>query len=470
MLALRQSAFSIFLMAAAWSQAPAWPPPDFHLTARPWQPTGVEKARFLDVIEGVCRFSKQHQSSSGAIIDPFLHREHQYATPYYAFAVGTLAAEGRAADLHPSGIAAMEHATKSFAGGRKSIPDDHGEFFIAVLTSALPLYEKHVTAEQLAAWKSRLSAETSQVIQGNKNNWETYIMKGDWLRQQAGLIAPQSAVAFIERAWAENHSRRIAPAPFFLYHDRTSDPDTLNVEAVGRGNLLALTHLGYDGPSAAAIRHFAETATRNTLYLADPSGQAPANGRTDNHVWVEIGYQLAFEVMAERALASGDTHRAAQFRRAASLAFLSAQRWRRSDAPWAGSFFVTKNRMDPALRTGYQLASQYSNYNGSLMFHLAEAFHARHSAIPEQPTPAEIGGYAFQLDPEFSAAFANAGGMQVQMNLRGQLQPSSGNLWTPLGIVRFARAGWETRLGPSDGALTAQGGLSFGPTWLENGR
>jgi hypothetical protein len=122
------------------------------------------------------------------------------------------------------------------------------------------------------------------------------------------------------------------------------------------------------------------------------------------------------------------------------------------------------------LRVGYQDASEYSNYNGSLMFHLSEAYHARRSAIAERPAPAEIGGYAFALDDEFASVIANAGGMLVQANLRGQVGESSGNYWTPLGIVRFGRPGWETRLGPSDGALTAAGGVSFAPTFLEGGR
>jgi hypothetical protein len=60
--------------------------------------------------------------------------------------------------------------------------------------------------------------------------------------------------------------------------------------------------------------------------------------------------------------------------------------------------------------------------------------------------------------------------MQMQANLRGQIAESSGNRWTPLGVVRFARAGWDTRLGPSDGALTAAGGVTFAPTFLEGRR
>src|SRR5262249_2150222 len=122
------------------------------------------------------------------------------------------------------------------------------------------------------------------------------------------------------------------------------------------------------------------------------------------------------------------------------------------------------------LRVGYQEASQYSNYNGSFMFHLAEAYQARKHAIAEQPSPAEIGGYAIAMEPQFAAAFANARGMQIEAHLRGPYAPSNGHLWTPLGLVRFARTGWDTRLGPSDGVLTATGGVSFAPEFLENGR
>jgi hypothetical protein len=234
--------------------------------------------------------------------------------------------------------------------------------------------------------------------------------------------------------------------------------------------VLALVHLGYDGPSAAEMRRIVESATRFTLDLQDPSGQVPANGRTDDHVWVDVGYQLAFEVMAERAHSAGDDWLAGQYRHAAMLAFQNIQRWKRTDGEWAGSYYITKNHFDPALRVGYQEASQYSNYSGSFMFHLAEAYEIRRTAIAEHPAPAEIGGYAIAMDREFGAAFANAGGMQIEANMRGQGEASSGNRWTPLGVVRFARAGWDTRLGPADGALTSSGGVSFAPAFREAGQ
>ena len=46
----------------------------------------------------------------------------------------------------------------------------------------------------------------------------------------------------------------------------------------------------------------------------------------------------------------------------------------------------------------------------------------------------------------------------MQVNLRGQVSVTHDNRWSPLGVVRFSRAGWDSRLGPSDGALTKTGG------------
>jgi hypothetical protein len=461
---------TLLLCAAAAAAAQPVIRTEYHLTARPWQPLNIDKSKYLDVIEGLCRFSVQYQDASGAIIDPFIKREHQYATPYFAYAVGTLTAAGRARDLLPSGVKAMEHSTANFGGGRDAIPDQHGEFFIPALTEGVELYAKQVPAETLKRWRERLRRPWREIVRGSLNNWETYKMKGEWLRSQSGLTPRADAIAAIEEAWKARQRDRFTGDPWWLYHDRSSEPDTLSVEAVGRGNLLALVHLGYDGPSADEMRKAAETGTQFTLLLQDPSGQVPANGRTDDHVWVDVGYQLAFEVMAERALKRGDVELAGQFRHAAMLAFRNIARWRRSDGPWAGSYYITKNHFDPALRVGYQTASEYSNYSGSLMFHMAEAFHLRSSTIREAPSPTEIGGYTVATDSKYDSVFANAGGMYMQANLRGQEEESNGNYWTPLGVVRFARPGWDTRLGPSDGALTKDGGVTFAPEFRENDR
>lgn len=455
---------------AGASLPPRLPAVGYHLTARTWLPLRVPPTEYLDRVEGVVRFTARHQDEHGAILDPFLHKEHQYATPYYAHALGTLLSAGRTKDLLESGIRAMEWSTISFQNNRT---DGHRVFFIAPLVESLDFYAPFVPPRTLQTWRERLKTPVASK-EAYDNNWTTYLMKGQWLKARSGLIEHDAAVDIIESRWLGSQRSRILGTPCNLYHDLTSSPDTLAVEVVGRANLLALVAAGYDGPSAAEIRRAVAAGTRFSLLLQDASGQMPCNGRTDDHVWGDVGYLLAYDLLAEHTWAAGDRREAGQYRHAAMLALRNIDRWRRSDGSWTGSYFVTKNHFDPALRVGYQSASQYSNYNGSLMHHLAQAWHVRRSEIPEQPAPAEIGGYAFALDEKFATAFANAGGMQMQIDLKGDTSLSSGNqdYWSALGIVRLGRMNWDTRLGPSDGGRNGSSGLgaSFAPTFQEKGQ
>ncbi|MFI5378858.1 MAG: hypothetical protein ACHRHE_06155 [Tepidisphaerales bacterium] len=475
---MRTAAFLLVVIAGttgglAQDLPDSLPRQPFHLTARPWKPLNIPREAYLDAIEGICRFTIQHQDAGGAVVDPFLHREHQYSTPYFAFAVGALIHAGRAPDLLDHGVRAMDHATRCFAKGSAGIPDQHGEFFIPALTGALELYKDHVPAEKMAVWRQRMNTPIEQLVRGPTNNWRTYAMRGQWMRSKLGLADHDKAVSFIEDAWLNVTQRqRIAQDKWNLYQDHQTDPESHAVEAVGRGNLLGLIAQGYDGKSSREIQKLVERGTAVSLLLQDPSGQCPPDGRTDDHVFNDVLYQLCFEAMAERAGQGGDAWLAGQYRHSAMLSFQSIQRWRRGDGAWAGSYFVTKNRFDPAARVGYQPASNYGNYNGAVMLHLAEAYLARATDIPERPAPVEIGGYALATDPRFASVVANAGGMQLFAALRGDTQKVYDQYWTALGVERFGRVNWDTRLGPSDGIRDGKSGrgVSFAPTWIEGGR
>jgi hypothetical protein len=463
---------AVSVSATAQDRPSGLPVIRYHLTGRPWQPLAIPRDGYLDAIEGICRFTIRHQDGTGAVIDPFLHREYQFSTPYFAFAVGVLVRAGRAADLLPYGARAMDHATSCFAGGLKQIPDEHGEFFVPALTGALELYRGHVAEQTWETWRARLRPPIGQVIQGDMNNWRTYAMKGEWMRFKAGLVDRSAATSFVAESWWFLQRNRMFADKWNLYQDRSSDPDSHAVEAVGRGNLIALMAESYDGPFADEIRDAIDRATRVSLLLQDPSGQCPMNGRTDDHVFNDVLYQLAFEVMAEDAYARGDSRLAGQYRHAAMLSFQSINRWRRNDGEWAGSFYVTKNKFDPADRVGYQRTSSYGTYDGAVMMHLGEAWLGRKTVVPEQPAPVEIGGYVVAMDSNFSSLFANAGGMQMAANLRGDTNALYETFWTPLGVVRFGRPNWDTRLGPSDGVrdYSSKRGITFAPTWREKGQ
>jgi hypothetical protein len=440
----------------------------YHLTARPWQALNIPREAYLDRVEGIVRASVKLQNSKGAIIDPYSHREIQYATPYFAHAVGTLLSSGRAMDLLAAGVAAMNSATADVAGGRGSIPDNHGEFFLAPLASAIPLYTSHVPASQLLTWKDRMGKPVEAILRGLTHNWRTYAMKGEWCRAKNGYINKAAGVSWVEKSWVSTQKSRLTDNLWNFYHDTSSDPDTWPYESAARGNLLAMVAEGYDGASRNDMLAALKKGTQSSLLMQDPSGQGVAGGRSGNHTWNDIVLANGYETMAEIVHQEGDARLAGQYRRAAALGFESVQRWRRAD----GTYSVTKNHFDPADRTRYAPYSHFTNYNGYMMYHMAENYLRHVSSIPEQPAPNEIGGYTLVSDREFATAVANAGGMQMQVSLRGSAASAYSQYWTALGVVRLGRTGWDSRLGPSDGVRETKHGLgvSFAPTFLEGGK
>lgn len=489
------TSLSFVVLTDAQDLPESLPELSFHLTSRPWQPLEITAEEYLDVLENICRTAAQFQDNDGAIIDPFLDREHQYSTPYFALGVAVLTDAGRADEyLKSTGIKAMEHSTENFAGGSRGMPDAHGEFFIAPLTEAFLLFKKEVTSETRTRWEKRLRTPVEEIIRPDAatiNNWRTYAIKGEWLRSKHGLTDKEQAIDFIEDSWLNHTQRtRIGSDKWNLYQDWSSDPQSHAVEGVGRGNLIGLAAGGYDGPSSAEIENFVDNGTHLSLLLQSADGQAPTNGRTDNHLFGEILFMLSFDIYAEKMMKKDREYLAGQYRRAAMLSFKSVKRWIRDDEPWTGSLSITKNFFDHDERIGFQPASQWGNYTGAAIMHIAEAYLNRKTEIKEKPAPAEIGGYAFSTDPRFSTFFANAGGMQIQANLRGADVPKYNKSWSPLGVIRFSRVGWDSRLGPSDGEhnreagtpvsysrgpnetadeYRAGSGVTFGPTWNERG-
>lgn len=495
------------LLAAAQSQPSTLPELPWHLTARPWEASHFHRTNLLDKVENIVTALAPLQYwnaaapgdvqdggdvQNGSIIDPYRLREHQYATPYFTFAVATAVAYGRSTNLCEIGARALDHATADIAGldGSAQANDSHGEFFGAPMMKAVRLYKQIaaqypviLTPSRIARWESRLTtSRVSYMNNGVPQNWRTYGMKGEWLRVQDGLIprtggAGGQGVDYIENYWLNEQRARyvrdrdvLGQNPYLLtYHDDDPGPKQ-NFSYMGgaTGNLLDMIRNGYDGPSRAEIAAITQFCARTCLLLVSGNGDAPAGGRTGDHVWNDVVYGNTFELAAEMAWSAGDMRRAGQFRRAARLALQSAWRYQQEQ----GWFSVTKSLLPAAQQNFYADWSALANYNGYTEIHSAEAFTTELSPIPEQPAPAEIGGYAVTLDDQFDNAFINAGGMQVQVCTEGSTAANlAGSLrWHTLGIVRFSRPDWESRLGPGAGWIQADGALaiSFAPTFYES--
>ncbi len=463
----------------------------YHLTARPWLPMGSEN--YLDVVEGIARWWAQHEDPQipGRILDPY-HVDRAGASSSdpeipigsLPLAVAVLYSAGRAGDLMALGIRVMDYETQWTAaavaqqalGSLVFLDAQVAAFEILSSISAVP-------SAHLNQWRGNLFVPDNVLPKiltaGGSLNSYCHRMLAEWNRYRLGLAYDHATIIdAIEKQWSNNQRNLIVPTRWNLYRDLITNPDSLSTEAAGRVHLLLLAHSGYDGPSAEEIRAAAERGTHTMMFLESPIGEVPPNGRTDNHLWVDAGNAAAMELMAEQTFSRGNAWLAGQFRRAAMLT-LSPQnigRFQRGD----GSYFVTRNHFDPNLHVSYQ-GSYGVYYTVNMLLFMAEAYQQRHTNIPEQSAPSEIGGYAINLDSHHAAAVANAGGMMLQVNTRGEVINICANHsdadclaydnTTPLGVVRFGRTGWDTRLGPGDGQQnwSRDEGISFAPTFSEGG-
>lgn len=464
----------------------------WHLTARPWRPLGTTRGELLDALEAALvamvplQYWNERDASdprNGAIIDPFDRKELQYGTPLFAFNAAVLMGEGRAFGLAEPAARALDRATCDISDGPAT--DWHGEFFTAPMVKAMRIFAglrgRHpaFTEARFEAWNARMKARRDAFMNMKvKQNWRTFAMKGEWLRQQDGHI--RDGVDWIEANWnrPEEGDQRgrfrrdldvhTMDPHFFLYHDDTADPETFAYNGATTANLLDMLENGYDGPSAGEMREIISRNLRASLLMLGASGEAPAGGRTGEHIWDDSIYANAFELMAGVAQRGGDPRLAGQYHRAALRLLASHARFRQEN----GWFSITKNRFPAYLKNRYASWSGVANYEGFTLACCAETLLAWKSEIPEQATPSEIGGYAMKLAPSFANVFVNAGGMQAQICTRGETDNYGGVQWHTLGITRFSRSGWDGRHGPGAGHVNPDfsDGFSFSPVFLEDGR
>lgn len=109
----------------------------------------------------------------------------------------------------------------------------------------------------------------------------------------------------IEDSRKQSQAERLMSNDLNLYQDRTSTPDTIPYDYASRANLMYLLTAGYNGASAGQMKAILMAGAKSGLYLLDPTGQSPSNGRSSNHVWNDIVAAVTFERAARVLAADG---------------------------------------------------------------------------------------------------------------------------------------------------------------------
>ena len=465
------------------------PTTHWHTTARSWTPLNVPASSYLTRANNLTSWWAQNTNNSDGCMDEDTYNPFDAARGVHlptseaeggilGFSVGVQNSLGVTTN-RAKGILSMNCDTASYHSSVSG-----GDFAIGLADHAIVLMASFAGASDVNNWKSNMNFIESG-IPGNTNNWVTYDMWGFWVANSInGFSAFNNATNTIEGWWTGNNGNgtnqgaRMSDQPWNLYQDLTGVPDSLSVERVGGGNILNLLADGYNGPSSSAMSTASQNAAMTDLLMAAADGSNPAGGRQTDQNWVDSGQQLTFDTMAQR-VGSNNPFLAGQFQRAAMMSFNSVRNYLIPSSACCNGlvYFPVKNHFDPSLGIGEQAqnggatAWDDMQYNGSIQFQEFQSYRQRVlSSVAEQPTPVEIGGYAFSLPSDWSQAFVDAGGTAVQLALTGATSQSNHQYWTVPGINRIGRVGWENRLGPMDGSWAYLGsGANFGPTWITSG-
>ena len=405
--------------------------------------TGYYRENYIETIDGILNFFRDYQQMDGSIFDPYTNNEVQYATPYYAMCgsvvyVNNYRSENANAVIVDAGFLesislALDRATYELY--TRSCANGHSNFFTMPCMVAYLNLRDYVSTTRRQLWESRLSGMSTSQYATNTLNWNLTASVGDYLRYINGLT---TNITYMEDHIEENIPQLTLQG---IYRDGNYPYAPMAYDGFARLNFQVLLLNGYGDtsfPGADDLGEYIRRGAFTGMMMQSPWGETPMGGRSAQHQWNETEMCFIYEVWADQMYEEGNTVLAGAFKRAAHLAYSSLLRWVRPN----GSVWIVKNYLDPALRFGYESYSYLSQYNMWTAGGLALAAMYANDSISEGASPADIGGYAFDV-PEIHRGFANCGGLYLQFDMDPK------DTYNTAGLVRIHKKGVEPLVGPS---------------------
>ena len=436
-----------------------------------WASSNLDRSYYLDLMTKIVRTACAWQDTSGAIIDPVDGIEFAQTTPRYAAPGAILLAFGRTPDLRQSIYSAMDWACRQLVTGQAQSPD----FWMRELAVAYMCLEPIADPDRLARWRADLNAVEPEVVywrvkpDGEKleelHNWTVYAAAGEFLRQRAGLT-PNEA----DFVWGEGFFEKYMPAQLthFTENGMYRDPnDPITYDITTRLQIATALSFGYDGPLAEDLNELLRRGGLMLLQFVSPDGYAPFGGRSNQLNFQEAILTALCEVEARRYKIA-DPCLAGAFKRQAHRSAASVRRWILEREP----FQFIKHGFGPLAGYGVDSYAKYSCYGllAASFFGLAALL--ADDEIAEMPCPAELGGYALELEGAFHKVFATSGGTHVEIDTRADLH------YEATGLGRFHRVGVPMELALSlpfthtpnysmPERYLPEANLAIGPAWPE---
>jgi len=436
-----------------------------------WEPSGMDRAAYLDVAEHIVRLAADWLEDGEKIIDPVEHFEWGQSTSRFVSSAAVLISEGRCQDLQEPVLNSMSRCCRLLAAGEAESPDFWLRELMTAYTALHPAFPEEATQ-----WARDLSAivpetvywqvEKEDVSIEDLHNWTVYAAAGEAMREAEGLAPASDDVV-----WGFQFFDKYLPVQLrhFTEDGMYRDPgDPITYDLTTRLQFALALEAGAGGAHKKAFDSLLEAGGRMTLLLPSPEGLVPFGGRSSQYNFQEIIVSALCEMEANR-WKQRDPRLAGAFKRQAHLSLQAVRPWL-MDHPMRS----LKNRFPPQQRHGFDPYGKYAVYSLLAASFCVLAAQRADDTIEEQPCPAEIGGFLLPIQPAFHKVIANTGQSQVVLDTEGDPHYDA----TGLGRICFKGLPLPLILGmPLCGdpeyhlpeALKPKGPTALGPEWLQEG-
>jgi hypothetical protein len=444
-----------------------------HPAPSDWEPTGLDRSFYLDVVERIVRAACGWRNDEGAIIDPVEGAEFGQTSPRFAAPGAILLHFGRCEDIRAPILKTMDYCCRRLAEGQAASPD----FWMRELMTALSCLGPRVKPHRVAEWEGMIASVAPESIYQSVdpagenledlNNWNVYAAAGESMRQRAGL-GPGDPVS----VWGDAFFDKYMPVQLthFTENGMYRDPnDPITYDITTRLQFATALAFGYDGALRADLNELLRRGALTQLLFVSPDGHVPFGGRSSQYQFQEAIIAALSELEARR-YAGTDDALAGAFKRQAHISAKAISRWLKMNP-----FRHIKNGYPPETSHGIDGYGRYSVYSllTASFFGLAALF--ADDDLDEFPCAADAGGYAFELAPAFHKVFCSCGDTQVEIDTRADFH------YDATGLGRFTRRDVPIELGPgmpiTSGAIyklperyRAAHNCAIGPTWRCGGK
>jgi len=409
-----------------------------------WQPTGMNRDSYLDLMETILQTAAEWQDERGAIIDPVDGSEHGQTSCRFVAPGAILLSAGRAGHLREKVLRGMDWICMRLQGGEAQSPDFWmREVMTAwnLLTDVEPArraqWERHIRAVIPEKHYWNVSPDGSKLAE--LHNWTIYAAAGEAMRELAGLGPPKDDGTVI---WGRKFYDKYMPAQLahFTELGMYRDPnDPLTYDMTTRLQIATPSAYGFTSPLFTdSYDELLQCGAMSQLLYVSPAGYAPFGGRSGQMQMQEAIMAALGELEAKRYRGKNERLSRA-FKRQAHVSARSMGRWTTDMSPLRH----VKNGFDPSDRHGCENYAKWSVYSLFTASCLGLAYLFADDTIGESPMPAEIGGYTFELQPAFHKIFATCGGTQLEIDTAADLH------YDATGLGRFHVAGVPIELGLS---------------------